>query len=323
MSAKSPRLEIQVPTEDASRPSWKRVSIIAVVGFLVGIAWPRLAGIKLGPSAPSNEPSAAASASAGAVPSGVLSSMPLPAALPTGAPSASAATAAVIAPQITIARGVLLSCRTADGESAKGKECGELNGLDKLAETRIRRLATCPGAESESGRLSVVLTLDFKGGRANADVGKSSTVKGTEALGTCLKQHFLAFDLASIAHQHPRYTVSFQTTFTPAPGGAPASAPASAAAPDAPPPPVSGPGASADGPPDTAPAPAPAASGETLSIEWDVALIRETPRTGTIVARLRKGAKVKVAGTQDGWYHIRFGDDFGTDGWVYRGAIGR
>lgn len=321
MSAKSPRLEIQVPAEDASRPSWKRISIIAMVGFVVGIAWPRLVGVKLGPSAPSNEPATAAST--GSVPSGVLSSAPIPTPAPSAPSSASAAPAAVIAPQISIARGVLLSCRTADGESAKGRECGELNGLDKLAETRIRRLATCPGVESESGRLSVVLTLDFKGGRVNADVGKSSTVKGTEALGTCLKQHFLAFDLASIAHQHPRYTVSFQTTFTPAPGGATATAPASAAASDAPPPSVPGPGASADGPPESTPPPAPAASGETLSIEWDVALIRETPRTGTIVARLRKGAKVKVAGTQDGWYHIRFGDDFGTDGWVYRGAIGR
>ncbi len=320
MSAKSPRLEIQVPTEDASRPSWKRVSIIAVVGFLVGIAWPRLAGIKVGPSAPSNEPASAASAAPGSIATGVLSSAPLPAApLTPSAASASAAAAAVIAPQISIARGVLLSCRTADGESAKGKECGELNGLDKLAETRIRRLATCPGAESESGRLSVVLSLDFKSSRVNADVGKSSTVKATEALGTCLKQHFLAFDLASVAHQHPRYTVSFQTTFTPAPGGAPA--PASAAPPDAPVAP--GPGASADGPPDNGPAPTPVASGDTLSIEWDVALIRETPRTGTIVARLRKGAKVKVAGNQDGWYHIRFGDDFATEGWVYRGAIGR
>lgn len=318
MSAKSPRLEVQVPPEDASHPSWKRVSIIAVVGFLVGIAWPRLAGVKLGPSAPSTEATAAATA-----PTGILSSTPLPPAAPSAAPSASAAPAAVaIAPQISIARGVLLSCRTADGESAKGKGCGELNGLDKLVEPRIRRLATCPGVESESGRLSVVLTLDFKGGRVNADVGKSSTVKGTEALGTCLKQHFQAFELGGITHEHPRYTVSFQTTFTPPPGGAPASAPASAAPPDAPPT-APGPGSSVDGPPDTTPAPAPAASGETLSIEWDVALIRETPRTGTIVARLRKGAKVKVAGTQDGWYHIRFGDDFATEGWVYRGAIGR
>jgi hypothetical protein len=32
---------------------------------------------------------------------------------------------------------------------------------------------------------------------------------------------------------------------------------------------------------------------------------------------------VHVGAGQDGWYKVQFGNDFSSDGWVYRGAIGR
>jgi Bacterial SH3 domain len=54
---------VQVPGPAQDRPSWKRVGVIAAAGFVVGIAWPRLAGVRLGPSLPDG-PSAAASAPA-------------------------------------------------------------------------------------------------------------------------------------------------------------------------------------------------------------------------------------------------------------------
>jgi hypothetical protein len=45
-------LVVKVPGPMQDRPSWKAVAIIAAVGFVVGILWPRLAGVRLGPSLP-------------------------------------------------------------------------------------------------------------------------------------------------------------------------------------------------------------------------------------------------------------------------------
>jgi hypothetical protein len=52
-------LIVQVPTAAQDRPPWRTVGIIAAVGFIVGIAWPRFAGVRLGPSLP-DAPSASA-----------------------------------------------------------------------------------------------------------------------------------------------------------------------------------------------------------------------------------------------------------------------
>ncbi|MBF5066364.1 hypothetical protein G6O45_24370, partial [Salmonella enterica subsp. enterica serovar Istanbul] len=45
--------------------------------------------------------------------------------------------------------------------------------------------------------------------------------------------------------------------------------------------------------------------------------------TGSVVARLPRGTKVKLGPIKDGWYAIKYGDGFASDGFVYRGAIGR
>ena len=49
-------LSVQIPRPAADRPSWSRVGVIAAVGFIVGVAWPRLAGVRLGPSVPERRP---------------------------------------------------------------------------------------------------------------------------------------------------------------------------------------------------------------------------------------------------------------------------
>ena len=43
---------VHVPTAGADQPSWGRVAVIAAIGFGIGVAWPRLAGIRPGPSVP-------------------------------------------------------------------------------------------------------------------------------------------------------------------------------------------------------------------------------------------------------------------------------
>ena len=59
-------LTVQIPAPAEDRPSWTRVGVITAIGFLVGVAWPRMMGVRLGPSVPE---SASSSAAAGASPS--------------------------------------------------------------------------------------------------------------------------------------------------------------------------------------------------------------------------------------------------------------
>src|SRR5690348_6295279 len=61
-------LAVEVPAPDRDGPVWVKVGVIAAVGFVIGIAWPRLVGVKLGPGAP-GEAAAAAAAAASASPS--------------------------------------------------------------------------------------------------------------------------------------------------------------------------------------------------------------------------------------------------------------
>lgn len=59
---------VHMPSPAADSPSWTRVGVIAAIGFIVGVAWPRLAGVRLGPSLPDSAPSPAVAISASAQP---------------------------------------------------------------------------------------------------------------------------------------------------------------------------------------------------------------------------------------------------------------
>jgi uncharacterized protein YgiM (DUF1202 family) len=61
------------------------------------------------------------------------------------------------------------------------------------------------------------------------------------------------------------------------------------------------------------------ADANSAIIAWDSALVRESPKSGAIVERLLKGAKVKVLGHDGSWYHVQYGT---IHGWVFREAIG-
>ena len=53
--AKSERpLTWYIPSPQRDQPAWSRVGVIGLVGFLVGIAWPRVAGVKIGPAVPAD-----------------------------------------------------------------------------------------------------------------------------------------------------------------------------------------------------------------------------------------------------------------------------
>jgi hypothetical protein len=339
MANKDAPLTVEVPTSDRDKPGWVKVGVIAAVGFLVGVAWPRVLGVRLGPSAPgeSSAATAASGAQAGRAPDAPPASAVASAAPPLAMPSASAPSAAATTttastrsnatPTITVGKGAVLSCKTSDGETKKGsKECGGLSALDNVVAPRIRQIATCAGAEGQSGKLSVIVHADFSSKKVSYDIGKSSTIQNPDAIASCLKTTFEGATTPSAPHEHPRYTVAYTAHLTP--GGGKDADKAADMKRDKP--------ASDDGDKDNIeknakqasekedkPSDTPAlASGEAL-VGWEVALVREAPRTGKLVSRLPRGTRVKIASSKDGWYLIKFGEGYAHEGWVYRGAIGR
>lgn len=324
-------LAVEIPSPDRDKPAWVKVGVIAAVGFVVGIAWPRVVGVRLGPSAPGESTSAAASsASAGRAPEAPPASV---AAKTTAAtPSASApaekaaaptAVAASAPPKITVTKGNVLSCKTTDGEKKTGKECGPVAGLDLVVKPRVQNIATCSGVEGQTGKLALVVNADFNTGRFWYDVSKASNVQNLDAITSCLKTSFHNTSVdKGVPHEHARYTVSYTAMLTAADG---ASATAKEDAPkkgkgDKAEKPSAEKNAAAEEEPSK---PAPSGAAGEAAVAWEVALVRDQPKVGSVVARLPRGTKVKLGAMKEGWYAIKFGDDFGTEGWVYRGAVGR
>jgi len=332
-------LAVEVPTPDRDSPGWVKVGVIAAVGFVIGVAWPRVMGVKLGPNAPGEAAAASAAASAkaaGRAPeappasvnakSGVAGAPGSNASNASGATSApglgalsASATVPAGPPQVSVQRGSVIACKTSDGESKKGKECGTLAGLDNVVPPHLRKLATCSAADGQTGKLSFVATAVFPSGGLSWDVGKSSTVGNVEGITNCLKTHFSGVTATGIAHEHNRYTVAYNVTFAPPLEASPSKTDKTAKDGAMPPPDAN---RNAKDGSDKADAP-PAAAGSEASVGWEVALVRDVPKTGGVVARLPRGTKVKLGAIKDGWYAIKYGDGFASDGFVYRGAIGR
>jgi hypothetical protein len=295
-------LSVQIPGPADDRPAWTKVAVIAAIGFIVGIAWPKLVGVRLGPSVPEAS-SAAAVASAPAVeavpaPSAPPSSPTLPAVAVAPAPVASAP-----APlSVTVGRGVVFACKNSDGDTLKGGECGGLPGLDSIIMPRLRKLADCAEASEASGKVHFVVHLDFPRGGLALDLGRGRSAP-SEALLACAKTELAGAGLTGIAHENPRYSVAYSVTFAGGSGGA-ASASAQAS------PSVAG------------RAPSDAADG-AAQVVWEVAIVRDAPKTGKVLARLQRGAELHIGAPKDGWYPVKYGDGFASDGWVYRGAIGK
>ncbi len=299
---------VDVPPAADDRPAWIRVGVIAAVGFAVGIAWPRLAGVRLGPTAPGDSPPAAsapaaprASEPAGGTTAAAVLASALPSAV-ASAPAAASAPAPVGPPHVVVSRGAIVSCKTEDGEVLKGgAACGGLAGFDALAQPRIRRTRDCSAAEGATGRVSVVFGVDFANNRINVDV-RGPNVTNIESIGACIKQQFGGVSLGAMDHEHPRYTMSYTATLT-ADGGSAQSGTSVAASTGSPAP------VSMDAP--------------TSQVVWEVAIVRDAPKSGQVVGRLQRGTKVRVGQGQENWYRVRYGSGYSNEGWVYRGAIGK
>lgn len=283
-------LRIEVPKDEGGKLA--RVGLIAVVGFAVGILWPRLAGFRLVPSVPSEKTEASAEApnpDAGAPPIGATAAAAEP------APQAVAATAPASKENFSVGQGEVASCR--DGKK-KQEQCDPID-FDGVARGRIATLAACDAANDISGVLSLGFELDFEKDRlAGVQAGKSTslTQKDTDALLACLKQNLGEVSLAGIKHKHARYTVYYKVEFK------------AEASDDKKP--------MAEAAADAAPA-----SGKA-TVAWDVALVRSGPaRDKDVVARVLQGTRVNVVARSGDWYRVKY-DAKGNEGWVFRTAIG-
>jgi hypothetical protein len=250
--------------------------------------------VRLGPAVPEATSSVASaappaeSASAPPVPSAQTASVAAVASISAPPPAAPAPVS------VNVGHGVVFGCKDSDGESLKGSECGTLPGLDGIVMPRLRKLTECPEAATASGKLHLVLHVDFPHGGIGVDLGRGHGVSSPDALLACAKSDISGATLSGVPHENPRYNVAYSVTF-----GGPA-APASASA-----------------------HPAVEAEAGTAQIVWEVAIVRDAPKTGKVVARLQRGAELHLGTPKDGWYPVKFGDGFASDGWIYRGAIGK
>lgn len=285
-------LRIEVPRED--RPRFGRVGLIAAVGFGVGVLWPQLAGMRIVPRAPTHTSESAGEDLTGA---------PAPAgdgkaakAVTEGASGPEKETSAAPLERFSIGPGEVTSCRDAEGKRAAS--CDRID-FDAVARGRLATLAACEATPRARGVLSVGFDLDFERDRVvGIQTGKSTTVSegDAQALIGCLNATLGQVSLGSIPHAHARYTIFYRVEFTePVPEGG-------------------------EGPDAASSAITPASGRATVA--WDVALVRSgASRDDDVVARVLQGTRVTVTGRKGDWYRVKY-DGKGSEGWVFRTAIG-
>lgn len=283
-------LRVELPSQKEDRAITSKVGLVAAIGFLVGVAWPRVFGVEVGPSRPgggAERPAATAAAP--------TSSADAPEAAAPPEPSASGATGAAPSNKqtVVVGDGSIKACRNKKGD--KQEDCGKLS-VDKLVKPRLAELASCPSALGLDGKLKVGVAFNFEKNEVvivedDRSSLPSSTVRGV--LG-CAGDEMKGVELEKITHVHARYTVVYELTFLP---------PGRTLEPETP--------EEGDG--------KDAGLGRA-TITWEKALVRETPEDGKVTTRLPQGTRVKLIDQKDDWYRIESGK---TKGWVYRQAIGK
>jgi Bacterial SH3 domain len=294
-------VKVEVPGSQDDSVKFARVGIIALVGFAIGIAWPRLAGVKLVPSVPVP---AAVEASARELTGAPVENKAPDVAAAAPAPSAAAAEKAP-AERVLVSDVQVASCRNEHGKRVQ--TCDRVD-FDRVAREHLRELASCPGTEDAVGVLSLGFDLDFEGDKIkNVQSGKSTSLEqdSVDRLLACTRERFANVSLSGVPHEQSIYTLYYRLELLApaAAGGKPTQAePAGASS-----------GAAAD---DATPA-----SGHA-TVSWDVALVRAAPaRDGEVRARVLAGTRVVVTGKNGDWFRIKY-DARGNQGWVYRTAIG-
>jgi hypothetical protein len=293
--AKERALRVDLPGPDAERLAWRRVVVFAGVGLVLGVAWPIVAGVRIGPQVPGAKT---------ATPSSSSNAPPPPAAL--SAPSAGAEAPALAAPTpaasvskeqtVVVADGAVTLCWNKE-KRIEPEHCGPLKA-DRLFVSRLQALKTCPSALGLAGEMGLGFDVDFA--KKEIQVRKvgdsdlpSTTINGIVA---CVGDYIADVSPETIAHKYSKYRVTYTVKFYP-PGTAPA----------------------AEGSEDEAPADDDAERRGLATVTWDTALLRDEPRTGKVIARLVRGTAVKILSRRKDWYRVTIQS---KEGWVYRGALG-
>jgi hypothetical protein len=291
LARKDKPLQVEIPGPKEDRAITSKVGVVAAIGFIVGVAWPRIFGFQVGPDAPGatpEKPPATAPQQAKAPGSA-------PTAEPTAAGSASEQEAAGPSNKQTVGvgDGVVRNCKNKKGD--KLDDCGKV-GIDKLVKPRLAGLTSCPSAIGLDGKLKLGVAVNFDKSEVIVVEDEksqlpSSTVRGVMS---CAAEELKGIELDKVTHTHPRYTVAYEISFLP-------------------------PGRTADAEGE------PSGGGEEAglgkaTVTWEKALVRESEKEGKVVARLPQGTRVKILEQKDDWFLIESGK---SKGWVYRQAIGK
>ncbi|MFO0553368.1 MAG: SH3 domain-containing protein [Polyangiaceae bacterium] len=299
-SSKAPRIEL--PSAKQDRAFTGKVGIVAVAGFVVGMAWPRLLGVQVGPDVPGNAPvgrtppSASAPAKAASAPASVAA---------TPEPAASAGpdddTSPTNKQQVVVSDGEIVGCKNKKND--KLSDCGKL-AFDRMAKPRLAELSRCRSAIGLSGTLTIGVAVNFDKDEitvVDADKKKgdldapSSTMTGVRS---CAATELKGLELDKLGHTHPRYTIVYQLAFYP-PGTSP---------------PQPGEDGAQDGGDEAS-----AGLGKA-TVTWEKALLRDSPKEGKVKIRVPQGTRVKILEQKDDWYLVETSKG---KGWVYRQAIGK
>jgi hypothetical protein len=320
--AKSERpLTVDIPPPGSDQPVWSRVGIIGLLGFVVGIAWPRVAGIKIGPAVPADlRAQVEASASPSTLPAPRTASS-----RPGDAPAASAsastsASADLDAPppsnqeMVVVGAGRIAKC--SDKKDKKIDDCEKLL-FDPIAVKRLHELSRCPSALGLTGKLTLVFEVDFGKKEVSVKRKKGASLPSSTVTGIvhCAAKELANVSLEEVPHKHRRYTLEYPITFY-GPGKHPDQAGAGGTEGGATP---EGGGDAEAGQVGAGATTNEAEASGTATVAQDTVLVRKEPKDGEVVARLVRGTKVKILGKQSDWYKIESG---GKVGWLYRGTIG-
>lgn len=111
-----------------------------------------------------------------------------------------------------------LSCHNPGPGRTPVERCDRVTYFEDALARAIRENVSCAPSSKSRITVSYVLDIDFRRQRLNLYVGKSTTLKSTQArtaLLRCLKKALPTPDWGAIPHQHARYKVNVMATYPP------------------------------------------------------------------------------------------------------------
>jgi len=291
---------IAIPSSADDRLRLGKVGLLAALGLVTGLLWPRLFGVHLVPPPPTDGPSSSASAAAS-----VTAAAPIAPEQPSTTPETTARTSKDAPPTVKPPKVILaqvVSCRNKDGERETHCDTPE---LDAIMQSPLQSLVACDAADGIRGLLSLGFDVDFEASKLDHfTVGKSTTLAPATAkqLLQCGEKDLSRVSLQGVPHTKSSYRVFYKVDFNEQLAG-PAAAVNEPAGQD---PPASAEVISASG---------------RVTVTWEAALVRAMPKDGEVLARVLGGTRLTVTGRQGEWYRVKY-DAKGSEGWVFKSAVG-